>query len=52
MSNYTDFAAWMPSHVEANLINIRSLGIPAFSYILMYLIALAILASLLKDNLK
>lgn len=42
----------MPSHVEANLINIRSLEIPAFSYILMYFIALAILASLSKDNLK
>lgn len=48
----TDLAAWIPSHVEANLINIRSLLIPAFSYILIYLIALAILASLLKDNLQ
>lgn len=48
----TNLAAWIPSHVEANLIKIRSLAIPTFSYILMYLIALAILASLSKDNLK
>lgn len=45
-------AAWMPSHVDANFIKIRSFLIPCSANILISLIAFAILASLSNDNLK
>lgn len=45
------FAAWIPSHVEASLINTRFLFTPSSSYKAINRLAFSMLASLLKDNL-
>ena len=52
MIGSTYLAACIPSHVEANLINIRSLPNPASSYREINFLALEIEPSLSNDSLK
>ena len=49
---FTNFAAWMPSHVVPSLIKILSLLIPSSSYIWINFLALASEASTSNDNLS
>lgn len=48
----TYLAAWIPSHVEANLMSTLSLVMPCSLYMLMSFFAFSTLASVSNDNLK